>query len=154
MKLIGLVFFGFVSSVIIGILLSMLVPRVFPDFYGDDPRILFISVLIVIPIAFLIGSIFTGYFSYYSIEDKWMLLWLPPAMYCNLLFLCLTVGSFLLEEFVDAFMNANYAENAGFFKGLWGPVLIALYWHLMSLAGVGFGYFLRAQIVRWWYREN
>jgi hypothetical protein len=154
--MIGLIVFGFVASVIIAILLGMLVPRFFPDFHGDDPRLLFISLLIIAPVSFLLGSSFTGYFSYYDIEDKWMLLWLPPVMYFNLLFVLVSTCMSLLSKFLSTFSYANNADNTGssILAGFGFVITIGLYWYLMSLAGVGLGYFLRSRFVNWWYKDD
>lgn len=153
MKLAGLVLIGLLASVILGIIVSMLVLKVFPGINGGDTNI-WIPILVVMPIAFILGSILTGYFSYYNIEDRWMLLWLAPALYSNLLIMFLTIGMLLMEKFSDAFIGVKIANNSGLLRGVWAPVLIALYWYLMSLTGVGLGYFLRTRVVRWWYEAD
>ena len=60
MKLVGLVFLGFAASAIAGWLLTLVIP----DIEGARPyACVLVAWQIVIPIAFLIGRIVTGYFS-------------------------------------------------------------------------------------------
>ncbi len=148
MKLVGVVFLGFVASVVIGLLLEWVVLKVLPSIEGDDAY-LWIPLLITLPIAFLLGSIVTGYFGYYEVENKWRLVWMAPALYCNLTFIFVAGLQFALDRFIDV----NDARNSGSFWGLWMPFLVGLYWYLASLGGVGLGYFVRGRIVRWWYGD-
>jgi hypothetical protein len=135
MKLVGLVFLGFVVSIAIMSLLCMLIAKTFR--YGDAGMPM--SALALIPLSFLIGSFVTGYFSCHDIENKWSLLVMAPALYFILLWIC---AAFL--------SNASTGAKTG---TLLIPIAVALYWYLASLAGVAFGYFLRKRLVKWWYRD-
>jgi len=147
MKLVGLVFVGFIAIIIVGLVLGIVIAKAFPHISGDDAY-LWVPILIIMPAAFLVGSIVTGYFSYYELENKWVLLWMAPALYWNLLFMCGAGIQFLL----DSFISVN-PRTTGFLYGILLPFLIGLYWYLASLAGVILGYFLRGRIVRWWYGD-
>jgi hypothetical protein len=147
MKLVGLVFLGFIAIIIVGLLLDIVIAKVFPRISGDDGY-LWVAFLITMPVAFLVGSIVTGYFSYYELENKWALLWMAPALYWNVLFMCVAGIQFLL----DSFISVN-PRTTGFLYGTLLPLLIGLYWYLASLAGVILGYFTRGRIVRWWYGD-
>ena len=83
MKLVGLVFLGFIAIIIVGLLLDIVIVKAFPHISGGCGY-LWVPFLITMPIAFLVGSIVTGYFSYYELENKWKLLWMAPALYWNL----------------------------------------------------------------------
>jgi len=148
MKRVGLVFLGLVASAIAGWLLTPVYVMVFPDIEGCHAPPLS-ALLILVPIAFLIGSIVTGYFSYHELEDKWGLIWMAPALYYNLLFVCVTGTLFLL----DSFIGVNEPRNTDFLFEILIPFLIGLYWYLASLAGVILGYLLRERFARWWYGD-
>lgn len=147
MKKIGIVFLGFVTIVIISVLVAMALDKFFPH-SADDRSSFLIAFLIVMPIIFLMGSVVTGYFSYYQVESKWELIWLAPILYFNLMYIGVTFVGFLLNLFVGAYEPSN----AGFLSWFFG-VLTGLYWYLASLAGVILGYFLRDLILRWWYGD-
>jgi hypothetical protein len=107
-----------------------------------------ISVLVIAPLAFLIGSFITGYFSYYDIEHKWSLLWMAPALYLELAGVCLAVVKFLLDRFIDVNPLGPH-----FIQGLLMSVAGGLYWYLASAGGVFLGYFLRERFAKWWYGD-
>jgi hypothetical protein len=60
----------------------------------------------------------------------------------------------LLNRYLDTFTYSNNADNAGSFFMPWQLVLFGLFWYLMSLAGVGLGYFIRSLFVNWWYKDD
>jgi MFS family permease len=146
MKLVGLVFLGLIASVVVYIPLFMLLTTVFSNI--DEQRGILIVAFAVTPFAFLIGSMITGYFSYYDIEDKWLLVWMAPALYLELLGLFGSGVAFLL----DAFIGVN-APPPGSWRYLWVPVVMGLLWYIASTAGVFLGYLLRQRIVKWWYGD-
>ncbi|MCK4753420.1 MAG: hypothetical protein KAS75_08230 [Planctomycetes bacterium] len=146
MKRVGLIFLGFVSIVIVYLLLILVGEKFFPNTNTEGchgPS--FSALLIAMPIAFLMGSVVTGYFSYYEFESKWGLIWMAPILYFNLSLLGFATLQFLLDSFIEV----NDTSIVGFLSGLWFPFLIGLVWYLASLAGVVLGYLLRGRIVRW-----
>jgi hypothetical protein len=136
MKLVGLVFLGFVVSIAVLLVLCMSIAKTFRDI-GDAGMPM--SALAFIPLSFLIGSFVTGYFSCHDIENKWSLLVMAPALYFILLWIC---AAFL--------SNASTGAKTG---NLLIPIAVALYWYLASLAGVFLGYSFRERFVKWWYRD-
>lgn len=146
MKLVGLVFLGLVASVVVYFLLFLLLTLVFRNI--DEQTGLLIVVFAVTPLAFFIGSIVTGYFSYYEIEDKWLLVWMAPALYLELLGLFGSGAAFLL----DAFIGVN-APPPGSWRYLWVPIVMGLLWYIASAGGVFLGYLLRERLVKWWYGD-
>ena len=146
MKLIGLVFLGLITSFIVYWLLFMLFMR----FFGNIGEVgLLISTLVVTPLAFLIGSFPTGYFSYYDIENKWSLLSMAPALYLELVGVFVASVAFLL----NAFMGNNDQGNIGILGTIAIAVAIGLYWYLASAGGVFLGYYLRERFAKWWYGD-
>jgi len=148
MKRVGLVFLGFVTIIIIYVLLILVWGK--PSSgneggHGPDSAGLFIAM----PIIFLMGSVVTGYFSYYEFESKWGLIWMAPILYSNLLFMCVAGISFLM----DAFIGVNEPRNTDFLSDILIYFLLGLYWYLASLAGVILGYLLRERFARWWYAD-
>ncbi|HPS55843.1 MAG TPA: hypothetical protein PLP05_09600 [Sedimentisphaerales bacterium] len=154
MKKIGIVFLGLVTIAAIIIFVPMALDKFFPHtasdkFFPHDERLSYlITFLIIMPIIFLVGSVVTGYFSYYEVESKWGLIWLAPILYFNLIYIGVTFAGFLLQLFVDAYKPSN----AGFLSWFFG-ILIGVYWYLASLAGVLLGYFIRSRILSWWYGD-
>ena len=82
MKLIGLVFLGLIASavfyfpvfILVAIFFSI-IDKVGGFLLGDFAANLgegglLLAIFVVAPITFLLGSMITGYFSYYEIEDK------------------------------------------------------------------------------------
>jgi hypothetical protein len=144
MKLAGLVILGLITSGIIYWLLFMLLIKLFGHI-GEEG--ILINILGVTPLALLIGSFPTGYFSYNDIENKWGLTSLAPGLYYGLLLMwvaglsslndCLTGG--------DPIWHIAGALGIG--------LLIGLYWWLVSAGGVFLGYFLRERLVKWWYGD-
>ena len=125
MKQVGLVFLGLIASAVFYFPLALLIGVIFPNI---GLGMLLVCFFVVMPLAFLFGSIVTGYFSYYQFENKWALLVMAPALYSNMLFM------FTFDE-------------------LWLVFLGCLYWYLSSLAGVGLGYFLRGKFAKWRYGD-
>jgi hypothetical protein len=158
MKLVGLVFLGLVSgfaityaaAYLIAWLLSLLIKTngTAVSGGGGEATGLLIGFLVVFPIAFFIGGIVTGYFSYHEIDNKWSLPLIAPALYSNVLFLCVVVAQIGIDAFVH-----NDTTGLGFLASLWVPVALCFYWYLASLAGVALGYYLRERIVKWWYGD-
>jgi hypothetical protein len=148
MKLVGLVFLGLIASVIISSLAMWAIIKVFPTIGGDDTY-LWVPFLITIPFGFFAGCIITGYFSYYDIENKWLLLWMSPVLYCGIIWMFISGVTFLL----DSFAGVKETSHTNFWNGICIPFLMGLYWYLPSLAGVGLGYFIRKQFARWWYGD-
>ncbi len=146
MKLIGLIFLGLIASSIVYALLFMLFIKLFSNI-GEAG--LLITVLIITPLSFLIGSFPTGYFSYYDIEEKRSLLLMVPALYFNLVWMI----AFSVMFLVNAFVGVNEPPRYGFIIGLLIPAGIGLLWYLASLAGVMLGYFLRDRYAKWWYGD-
>jgi hypothetical protein len=156
MKLIGLVFLGLVSGFAVVFLIAWL-----PLFFitgggtagygssGDGGPGLLIGVLVVFPIAFFLGGMVTGYFSYYEIEDKWSLLFMAPALYVNLIWM----GIAGISIFLELFMGSNDSGNFSFVMGLLFPIGMGLLWYIASAGGVFLGYYIREQLVKWWYRD-
>ncbi|MGD0785463.1 MAG: hypothetical protein ABR969_06595 [Sedimentisphaerales bacterium] len=148
MKLAGLVLLGLIASIALGAIPGFLIMKAYPKTAGDDAY-LWIPAFITMPIGFFLGSIVTGYFSYYEIEKKWKLIWLSPVLYILLLWTCRTGVVSLL----DSFTGVNQSNQPASMVGLLIPFLMGLLWFLSSLAGIGLGYFLRDRIVNWWYRD-
>jgi hypothetical protein len=151
MKLMGLVFLGIIASVVVYFLVFMLVAKVLMGDLavgiGEGVGWL-LAVFIIWPIAFLTGSILTGYFSYYEIENKRPLLFMAPALYVNLVWMGLAAVRFAL----GAFVGVN-SPRPGFVTGILAPVAIALLWYLASWAGVLLGYCLRERFAKWWFGD-
>ena len=157
MKIVGLIILGLIASAVLYLPVFMLVAMVFrlgeillgvPDSNANEGIVFLVTLFVVVPIAFLLGSIVTGYFSYYDIEDKWSFLWMAPALYLNLLWICVAGVAFLL----DAFIGVN-APGPGFLRGLWVPVVLGLLWYIASAGGVFLGYYLRERFAKWWYGD-
>ena len=157
MKRVGLVFLGLIASAVLYLPVSMLVVIVFEvlealpgDFavnIGKGGGFL-LAIFVVVPITFLFGSMITGYFSYYEFENKWGLIWMAPALYLNLSWMCVASVQFGL----DAFIEVN-PPGPGFVTGLLTSVAIGLLWYLASWAGVVLGYYLRGRLAKWWYGD-
>ena len=143
MKLVGLVFLGLVASVIISQILVLLIMKTCPAMSGGGDAYMWVPILITVPVALIMGSFFTGYFSYDELDSKWALLWLAPGLYSNILFMCMVGISFFFEWFASGKTLTSVVLN-----GIFIPLLIGLYWYLASLAGVGLGYFLKGRITR------
>jgi putative Mn2+ efflux pump MntP len=146
MKLVGLVFLGLIASGAVYLLIGFGIARIFPAM--DENVLMLGAFLILMPVSFFIGSLLTGYFSYYEIEDKWALLILPPALYIFLIWTCGGAVVFLLDAFIDVNDRGHInLRNAGI------ALLIGLFYYLSSLAGVAAGYFLRERIAKWYYGD-
>jgi hypothetical protein len=156
MKLIGLVILGLVSGFGITYAATYLIAWLLSLFLktngtassggGGDAGI-FIGLLVFFPIAFFIGGIVTGYFSYYEIENKLGLPALAPGLYCGMLFVCVAGLSSLSDCLIggDPIWHFAGALGIGFSVGL--------YWWLVSAGGVFLGYYLRERFAKWWYRD-
>ncbi len=151
MKLVGLVFLGLIASGIAYALLFLLFWLVFTNLVStkmDENVGMIMGFLVILPLAFFLGSIVTGYFSYYDIEHKWSLVWMAPALYLELAGLCISIVGFLLDRFIDVNPPGPY-----FIRGIFFTIAIGLYWYLASAAGVFLGYYLRERLVKWWYGD-
>jgi hypothetical protein len=156
MKLIGLVFLGLVSGFAItygGAFLIAWLLSLIPNGNvtagaggGGGEAGLLTGFLVVFPIAFFIGGIVTGYFSYNDIEDKWSLLFMAPALYVNLIWICVASVVFLLDRFIDVNPPGPY-----FLQTLLITIGMGLLWYVASAGGVFLGYFLRERFAKWWY---
>ena len=151
MKLVGLVFLGLIASGIAYALLFLLLGLVFTNlaFTKMDENLgLIMGFLVVLPLAFFIGSIVTGYFSYYDIEHKWSLLMMAPALYINMVWMGIAILGFLLDAFIGVNPPGPY-----FLRNILIPIAVGLYWYLASAGGVFLGYYLRERFAKWWYRD-
>ncbi len=154
MKLVGLVILGLVSSFAASVLLVMLLMLIAKTTGNtgsekiSEAAGMLISALVIAPLALLIGGFPTGYFSYYDIENRWLLLWMAPALYLELAGVCIAVVGFLLDRFIDV-----NPPQPGFLLYLWFPILMGLYWYTASAGGVLLGYFLRERFAKWWYGD-
>jgi hypothetical protein len=143
MKLVGLVILGLITSGIIYWLLFMLLIKLFGHI-GEEG--ILINVLGVTPLALLIGSFPTGYFSYYDIENKWGLTGLAPGLYYGLLLMCMAGFSSIMDCLGgDPIWHIAGALGIG--------LLIGSYWYLASAGGVFLGYYLRERFAKWWYGD-
>ena len=155
MKLVGLVFLGLVSGFGITYLLVWLLALLIGGGGtaghgggGDSGPGLLIGFLVVFPIAFFIGGIVTGYFSYYEIEDKWSLLWMAPALYVFLL----AMGAALTGSLLHGFISNGWSIGT-FLYDYWGLILAGPLWYSASAGGVFLGYYLRERFAKWWYGD-
>ena len=160
MKLIGLVFLGLIASavfyfpvfILVAIFFSI-IDKVGGFLLGDFAANLgegglLLAIFVVAPITFLLGSMITGYFSYYEIEDKRSLPLMAPALYVNLSWM----GAAGVRLALDAFIGVN-PPGPGFVTGLLTSAAIGLLWYLASWAGVVLGYYLRERFAKWWYGD-
>jgi hypothetical protein len=155
MKLVGLVILGLVSSIVICLLLSLLLELIFdtvagrPDvFKANEALGMLLAAFAVMPIAFFLGSMVTGYLSFYEIENKWSLLWMAPVLYLELAGVCVSVVGFLLDRFIDV-----NPPGPHFLRGILFTIAIGLYWYSASAGGVFLGYYLRERFAKWWYGD-
>jgi hypothetical protein len=158
MKLVGLVILGIISGFAItygGVYLIAWILSLFPGTHGtvisgsgEGGVGLMIGFLVVFPIAFFLGGIVTGYFSYYEIEEKSSLLLMAPALYVNLILMFVAGIGFFLNWFMGSNSRDPYLTRT---------ILIAigmgLLWYVTSAGGVFLGYFLRERFAKWWYRD-
>jgi hypothetical protein len=126
MKLFGLVLLGLAEAIaiyhiIVFGILGTLVPG-----YTETESTLWISLFIVMPVSVLLGSIVTGYLGLPRIDKKWKLTVVAPGLYLWGLFIILMSRSTIVA----------------------GALILGFFWYLVSLAGVGLGYFLRMHIKR------
>jgi hypothetical protein len=131
MKRIGLVLLGIVTSAVVAVPLGFVATMFIPT----NAPVAIVQVLLIIPIALFIGSSATGYYSYVEIESRRAFLLLAPGLYCGLLLICQYGVSRLLET----------CDPLSFIMGLFSPV-IALWWYVVSLAGVKLGYNIREHL--------
>jgi len=128
MKLVGLGILGFVVSAIVYMLLLLF----YDSYLSQMERWLGggygVAFLFLMPFSLILGGIFAGFFSCFVATTKWSLLLVAPGLY--VLVLCAGV---LIPS------SAGMALYAA---------LLALYWYVASLAGVGLGYFLSSQFLR------
>jgi hypothetical protein len=151
MKLVGLVFLGLIASGIAYALLFLLLGLVFTNLVStkmDENLGMIMGFLVVLPIAFFLGSIVTGYFSYYDIEHKWSLLMMAPALYVFLL----AMGTALTGSLLHGFISNGWSIGT-FLYDYWGLILAGPLWYSASAGGVFLGYYLRERFAKWWYRD-
>jgi hypothetical protein len=151
MKLVGLVFLGLIASGIAYALLFLLLGLVFTNLVStkmDENVGMIMGFLVILPLAFFLGSIVTGYFSYYDIEHKWSLLAMAPVLYLELAGVCVSVVGFLLDRFIDV-----NPPGPHFLRNILFPIGLGLYWYSASAGGVFLGYYLRERFAKWWYRD-
>lgn len=157
MKLVGLVFLGLIASAVLYVPVFLLVAVVFrggeillgvPEANTNEGWVFLVTIFVGVPIAFLLGSMITGYFSYYDIEDKWLLIWLAPALYLDLIWIFVAGVVFSL----DAFIGVN-PPGPGFWQGILISAAMGLLWYIASAGGVFLGYFLREKFAKWWYGD-
>jgi hypothetical protein len=155
MKLVGLVFLGLVASVVLCLLLSLLLELILntvagrPDaFKANEALAMLLAAFAIMPIAFFLGSMVTGYFSFYDIEHKWSLLAMAPVLYLELAGVCISVVGFLLDRFIDVNPPGPY-----FLRNILSAIAIGLYWYSASAGGVFLGYYLRERFAKWWYGD-
>ena len=156
MKLIGLVFLGLIASAVFYFpvfILVAIVLKVVEVLLGDfaaniSEGGLLLAIFVVVPITFLLGSMITGYFSYYEIENKRSLPLMAPALYLNLSWM----GAAAVRFALDAFIGVN-PPGPGFVTGLLTSAAMGLLWYLASWAGVVLGYYLRERFAKWWYGD-
>jgi MFS family permease len=155
MKLVGLVILGLVASaalyiplfLLLGLILDTVAGR--PDaFQVNEGLGMLLAVFAVMPIAFFLGSMVTGYFSFYDIENKWSLLAMAPVLYLELAGVCISIVGFLLDRFIDV-----NPPGPHFLRGILFTILMGLYWYLASAGGVFLGYYLRERFAKWWYGD-
>jgi hypothetical protein len=156
MKLVGLVFLGLVSGFAITYAGAYLVTWLISLFlktngtasYGGGGEAgLMIGFLVIFPIAFFIGGIVTGYFSYYEIEDKRSLLLMAPALYVFLLAMGAALTGSLLHGFINGWSIGTFLYD------YWGLILAGPLWYSASAGGVFLGYYLRERFAKWWYGD-
>ncbi len=161
MKRVGLVFLGLIASAVFYLPVSILVvivlsiidkvggflPGDFAVNIGEGVMFL-LTIFVIVPISFLFGSMITGYFSYYEIEDKRSLPLMAPALYLNLSWM----GAAGVRLGLDAFIGVN-PPRPGFVTSLLASAAIGLLWYLASWAGVVLGYYLRERFTKWWYGD-
>ena len=124
MKVFSFVLLGISASVGVYLLAMKWILSAYPHLGGCGMVAPF---LILIPSSMLAGGMVTGLLSRGNLETKWMLFGIAPGLYIGISCAVpnLTIGLF------------GYA------------LLISIYCYLLSLAGVGLGYLLRAGISRW-----
>jgi hypothetical protein len=155
MKLVGLVILGLVASIVFYIPLFLLLELILNTAAGRPDALkvneglgMLLAAFAITPLAFFLGSMVTGYFSFYEIENKWLLLWMAPALYVELLGLCGFGVAFLLDRFIDV-----NPPGPHFLRGILFVILMGLYWYSASAGGVFLGYYLRERFAKWWYRD-
>lgn len=120
MKLAGFVVLGLVVTVTVFFLVLWIFDMYLPGFAGGGCSNLGLALLFILPFSLLLGSILTGFLSYPTLNTRWGLLGIAPGLYLAI--------PFLLSA-TDAVVYL---------------LLFWLFFYLVSLAGVGLGYFLRA----------
>ncbi|UCC23439.1 MAG: hypothetical protein JSW23_05140 [Planctomycetota bacterium] len=120
MKLVGFVVLGIVASGLVYGLILYWILRTYP---GMGCGSLWIPFLILMPFSLLVGGIVTGFLSCPTLSSKWELFFMAPGLYVPIIF----CGLFLTSVF---------------------GLLFWPFYYLVSLAGVGLGYLLRAGIRR------
>jgi hypothetical protein len=71
---------------------------------------------------------------------------MAPALYVNLIWICVASVVFLLDRFIDVNPPGPY-----FLQTLLITIGMGLLWYVASAGGVFLGYFLRERFAKWWY---
>ena len=136
MKKVGLVFLGFIASVIAAALACLLASVIFPNVRGEV-EVPLIVMFVIIPIGFFIGSSVTGFLGYNEMDDRSDFLWMSPALYCDLIVAVVFLSNLL------ACANTSYPL---FWRGVWVFIAIGVWWYIVSLAGIELGYNIRERL--------
>ena len=121
----------FVSGVLFMLLCVSIIGESIKFFHTEAFEEMLPMFLIIIIISLLAGGIVTGFLSYPLLETKWGMLWIAPGLYIVIL----TSFSYLMVSLFELLILFSFL-----------PLYLCCY--LISLAGVGLGYFLRALIRR------
>ncbi|UCC23175.1 MAG: hypothetical protein JSW23_03730 [Planctomycetota bacterium] len=126
MKLVGFVVVGLVVTFVVGgVAIPLALEAYERDLLQSGCEGIGFGLFVNMSVSMLVGSLVTGFLSCPTLNRKWGLLFMAPGLYAPVI-LC---GLFLT-----------------------GGVLGLVFWlvyYLVSLAGVGVGYLLRAGIRRW-----
>jgi hypothetical protein len=120
MKLAGFVVLGVVATFVVYFLVLWILDTYLPGFEAGGCSNLALALLLVLPVSLLMGGVVTGFLSYSTLNSRWGLFRIAPGLYLALPFLLSATGA------------AIYL------------LLFWLFFYLLSLAGVGLGYFLRS----------
>jgi hypothetical protein len=122
MKLAGFVVLGLVVTYIVYFLINFWILADSPWGPKGAEGTLWVAFLIVLPFSLLLGSILTGFLSYSTLNTRWGLLGIAPGLYLAGITIVLSLFSTIVVDML----------------------ILGLFFYLVSLAGVGLGYFLRA----------
>lgn len=120
-----------VSGVLFMVLCASIIGESIKFFHTEAFEEMLPMFLIIIIISLLAGGMVTGFLSYPLLETKWGMLWIAPGLYIVML----TALFYLMMSLFELLMLFSFL-----------PLYLCCY--LISLAGVGLGYSLRAIIRR------